>query len=67
MESPAAKYARMQEPCDVEIASELFGPKKGFAVAISKDSRKLTMYVIHDYEQNFNIIILIFLYKIMQE
>jgi hypothetical protein len=38
MESPAAEYQLSKEPCDLIVASEEFGPTKGYGIATAKDS-----------------------------
>jgi len=41
MEAPAAQYATIRKPCNLAILPQQFGPKKGFAVALQKDSHLL--------------------------
>jgi len=38
LESPAAEYQLSKEPCDLIVASEDFGPTKGYGIATAKDS-----------------------------
>jgi hypothetical protein len=38
MESPAAEYQLSKEPCNLIVASEEFGPTKGYGIATIKGS-----------------------------
>ncbi|CAL8086493.1 unnamed protein product [Orchesella dallaii] len=38
LESPAAEYLLSKEPCNLIVASEDFGPTKGYGIATAKDS-----------------------------
>lgn len=38
MESPAAEYQLSKEPCNLIVASEEFGPTRGYGIATIKGS-----------------------------